>query len=136
MPCQMPLGSAEATLRAGFRLIPETGASIEIYRAESNGRRNTWTKGLRWALGSGARIGPGEIFCLRRVGQGWRGVRIGDGSGRRSRQAWRVRRLRAGRVYRRDRGTVVSGGGRHATSGACALVETALWAVSVVRGAG
>src|SRR3954462_15003948 len=31
---------------------------------------------------------------------------------------------------------MVSGGGWHATSGACALVETALRAVSVVRGAG
>src|SRR3954449_4243777 len=35
MPCQRPLGSAEATLRAGFRLIPETGASIVIYSATS-----------------------------------------------------------------------------------------------------
>src|SRR5438270_908772 len=26
--------------------------------------------GLRWALGSGARIGPGEVFCVRRVDQG------------------------------------------------------------------
>src|SRR3954447_21621106 len=69
--------------------------------AESNGCRNTWTKGLRWALGSGARIGPGEVFCGRRVGQGWRGVRTGGGSGRRSRRAWRVRTPRAGRVYRR-----------------------------------
>src|SRR4051795_9881386 len=31
---------------------------------------------------------------------------------------------------------MVSGGGWHATSGACALVEAALRAVSVVRGAG
>src|SRR3954464_1001269 len=43
---------------------------------------------LRWALGSGARIGPGEVFCVRRVDQGWRSVRIGGGSGRRSRRAW------------------------------------------------
>ena len=62
---------------------------------ESNGRRNTWMKGLRWALGSGARMGPGEVSCGRRVGQGWRGVRIGGGSGRRSRRAWRVRTPRA-----------------------------------------
>src|SRR3954470_11566818 len=58
-------------------------------------------KGLRWALGSGARIRPGEVSCGRRVGQGWRGVRIGGGSGRRSRRAWRVRTPRAVRVYRR-----------------------------------
>ena len=75
--------------------------AIAACRAESNGRRNTWTKGLRWALGSGARIGPGEVFCGRRVGQGWRGVRIGGGSGRRSRRAWRVRTPRAVRVCRR-----------------------------------
>src|SRR3954452_24523856 len=57
--------------------------------------------GLRWALGSGARIGPGEVFCVRRVDQGWRGVRIGGGSGRRSRRAWRMRTPRAARVCRR-----------------------------------
>jgi len=58
-------------------------------------------EGLRWALGSGARMGPGEVFCDRRVGQGWRGVRIGGGSGRRSRRAWRVRTPRAAGVCRR-----------------------------------
>src|SRR3954452_24062523 len=47
------------------------------------------TKGSRWALGSGVRIGPGEVFCIRRVGQGWPGVRIGGGSGRPSQRAWR-----------------------------------------------
>src|SRR5215212_7362526 len=72
-----------------------------LRRAESNGRRNTWRKGLRWALGSGARIGPGEVPYGRRVGQGWRGVRIGGGSGRQLRRAWRVRKQRAARVCRR-----------------------------------
>ena len=79
------------------------GASQRSRRARRNssGRRNTWRKGLRWALGSGARIGPGEVSYGRRVGQGWRGVRIGGGFGRRSRRAWRVRTPRAVRVYRR-----------------------------------
>jgi len=76
-------------------------AQEKLERAESNGRRNTWTKGLRWALGSGARMGPGEVSCGRRVGQGWRGVRIGGGSGRRSRRAWQVRTPRAVWVCRR-----------------------------------
>src|SRR6516165_7464155 len=33
MPCHKPLGSAEATLRAGLRLIPEIGATTAIYSA-------------------------------------------------------------------------------------------------------
>src|SRR4051794_2402327 len=77
---------------------------LGIDLADSSGRSNTWTKGLRWALGSGARIGPGEVFCVRRVDQGWRGVRIGGGSGRRLRRAWRARTPRAARVYRRREG--------------------------------
>src|SRR3954467_2810530 len=93
-----PTEPIEGRTPASLQRLPKAN---EVYWAESNGRRNTWRKGLRWALGSGARIGPGEVSYGRRVGQGGRGVRTGGGSGRRSRRAWRVRTPRAGRVYRR-----------------------------------
>ena len=78
----------------------------------------------------------GEACCARQAGQGWRGVRTGGGSGRRSRRVCRVRTRRLARGCRRRWGH--AGSGRRAACHQRRLrrVEAALGAVSVVRGTG
>src|SRR3954463_15197989 len=54
---------------------------------------------LRWQV-SGARIGPCGVSWGRRGGRGWRGERIGGGSGRPSRRVCRARTRRWGGGWR------------------------------------
>jgi hypothetical protein len=65
---------------------------------------------LRWLLESGARSGPDETACGHQGGPRRRGVRITDGSGRRSRRGARARTPRPALGCRRPWGSGGSGG--------------------------
>ena len=76
--------------------------ATEAAKADSSGRRNTLTKEVamndsKAAFGS---VWAGAIV-RHQVDRRWQDEMSGDGSGRRSRQAWRVRMLRSRPVCRR-----------------------------------
>jgi hypothetical protein len=77
----------------------QAGADIELVHHSDAGSQGgfKWSsqhldgEELRWASRGGVGlVGRGGRRCARRVARGWRGVRIGCGSGQRSRRGWRA----------------------------------------------